>query len=162
MLPPVALRYILSGLEGTPDVLEALLHDVTPTDARWDTRPDPDRFTLREIVAHLADWEPIFLQRIERIRDEDMPLLADVDEGKLAITNDYAHSDPRASLSRFRSGRANLLATLRALPPEAWPRMGNRDTIGILTLENLVSFILGHDGYHTRQVAQWTRMKDEG
>lgn len=155
MLPPFAMHYVLTGLEGTPEVVAALLHDLTPDDARWSLRPDPERFTLREVVAHLADWEPIFLQRIERIRDEEMPFLPNVDEGALAVQNDYMHSDPQTSLARLRLGRAAMLAALRTLPPAAWKRLGNRDPIGILTLENLVVLILGHDSYHTRQIAQW-------
>ena len=162
MLPPFAMKYVLTGLEGTPDVVEALLHALPAEDTRWDARPDPERFTLREIVAHLADWEPIFSGRIERIRDEEMPFLPDVDEGNIAIQNDYAHSNPRACLARFRVGRAALLEILRVLPPSAWERLGNRDPIGVMTLENLVVLILGHDGYHTRQIAQWRGAKDEG
>ena len=157
MLPPFAMRYVLLGLEGTPQVVETLLHALPADDPRWNARPDPERFTLREIVAHLADWEPIFLGRIERIRDEDMPFLPDVDEGKIAIENDYAHSDPHASFARFRRGRAAMLTALSALPPTAWEREGNRDPIGILTLENLAVLILGHDTYHTRQIAEWLK-----
>ena len=162
MLPPTALYYLLAGLEGTPDVLETLLYDLKPDDARWDARPDPERFTLREIVAHLADWNPIFLNRIEQIRDEDKPFLADIDEGAIAVQNDYAHSAPHASLARFRADRATMLTTLRALPTDAWERVGHRDTIGFLTLENMATFILAHDSYHTRQTAQWLRTEDEG
>ena len=155
MLPPPALNYILLALEGTPDVLESLLNAFAYDDPVWDLRPNPDRFTLREILAHLADWEPIFLERITRMRDEDTPHLPDVDEGQLAVARDYAHVDAPASLMRFRQGRAQLLPVLRALPVEAWERPGFRERIGPLTLENLVVLILGHDGYHTRQIAQW-------
>ncbi len=162
MLPSFAMKYVLTGLEGTPEVVEALLHALPANDPRWDLRPDPERFTLREIVAHLADWEPIFSGRIERIRDEATPFLPDIDEGEIAIQNDYAHSDPRACLARFHAGRATMLATLRGVVPSAWARTGNRDPIGILTLENLVVLILGHDSYHTRQIAQWQTAKDEG
>src|SRR5437879_4197786 len=61
MLPVFARKYVLAGLTGSPDVLEALLKDVGPNDPAWDKRPDPERFTIREVLAHLADWEGIFL-----------------------------------------------------------------------------------------------------
>lgn len=155
MLPAAAMRYVLLAMEGTPAVLDSLLREVAHNDPLWDFRPDPERFTLREAAAHLADWEPIFLERVLRIRDEEKPFLPDIDEGQLAITNDYAHSDAHASLRRFREGRAKLSAALRALPAEAWTRMGHRDKIGDLTLEDMAVFVVAHDGYHTRQVAEW-------
>lgn len=155
MLPPAAMHYVMLAIEGTPAVLESLLKDAAHNDPVWDFRPDLQRFTLREVVAHLADWEPIFLERIVRIRDEDKPFLPDIDEGEMAITNDYAHSDAHVSLRRFREGRAQLSAALRALPAAAWERVGHRDKIGDLTLEDMAVFVMAHDGYHTRQVAEW-------
>src|SRR5436190_13009197 len=115
MLPVFARKYVLSGLSSTPDVLETILRGKESSDPIWDFRPDPDRFTLREMVAHLADWEPIFMERFQRTRSETEPRLPDYDEGKIAIERDYAHSDPIANLARFRAGRASLVTFLQSL-----------------------------------------------
>lgn len=155
MLPSAARKYVLAGLEGAPDLLEYLLTALPTDDPRWDYRPDPQRFTLREAVAHLADWESIFLERATRMRDENEPFIKDIDEGQVAIDNDYAHSDPHASLARFRAGRTALIAFLRALPEAAWERVGHRELVGSLTIEGQAVLILGHDGYHNHQVVQW-------
>ena len=56
------------------------------------------------MLAHLADWEPIFLERFQRTRREAEPILPDYDEGRIALERDYAHSDPLANLARFRTG----------------------------------------------------------
>ena len=66
MMPAAVRKYLLSALAGTPVVADRLLLDVHADDPRWDFRPEPDRFTLREVVAHLADWEPIHLERLTR------------------------------------------------------------------------------------------------
>src|SRR5689334_12368800 len=105
MLAVFARRYVLAGLSSTPEVLATILKGLDSSDSAWDFRPDPERFTLREMVAHLADWDPIFLHRLERIRDEDNPNLPDLDEGQIAIESDYAHQDPVENLNRFRQGR---------------------------------------------------------
>src|SRR5437764_548687 len=120
MLLPVTRRYLTTALAGTPDVLEALLKNQASDDPVWDFRPDPDRFTLREMVAHLADWEPIFMERFQRTRSETEPRLPDYDEGKIAIERDYAHSDPIANLARFRAGRASLVTFLQSLDDADW------------------------------------------
>lgn len=154
-LPPMARKYVLSAASGTPDVLDALLVSLSADDPRWDAQPDPTRFSLREMVAHLADWEPIWVERLTRIRDEDNPSLPDIDEGQRAIDGDYAHRDPRQSLADFRTGRAAVMELLSALPAEAWERVGHREKVGTFSIETLTIFIVGHDGYHTHQAVQW-------
>ena len=32
-----------------------------------DRKPDPERFTIREVVAHMADWEGVWLERARRV-----------------------------------------------------------------------------------------------
>jgi len=155
MLPPAPRKYMLTGLAGTPDVLDGFLKAIPSSDPIWDHRPDPQRFTLREIVAHLADWNPIFLERLTRTRDENEPVLEDIDEGQIAIEHDYAHTDPQESLARFRETRTALVAFLNALPEPAWERVGIRPPLGPLPIYAQAVLILGHDGYHTQQVAQW-------
>src|SRR5205823_12464234 len=105
----------------------------------WDFRPDPDRFTLREMVAHLADWEPIFMERFQRTRSETEPRLPDYDEGKIAIERDYAHSDPIANLARFRAGRASLVTFLQSLDDADWERTGDREPYGPMRSEEHTS-----------------------
>lgn len=155
MLPSYVRNYVIAALQGAPDVLETLLAGLAPDDSGWDRRPDPDRFTLREIVAHLADWEPIFLDRMARTRTEHEPVLEGYDEVQLAIDRDYAHSDPVESLRRFREGRAQMVAFLETLTPDEWERAGNRPEVGLLSLETQCVLVAGHDGYHNHQVVQW-------
>ena len=155
MMPEVVQNYVIAALAGTPEVVERLLVGLHADDPRWDFRPDPARFTLREVVAHLADWEPIHLERIRRMQDEENPTMPNIDEAKMAIENDYAHSDPHGSLEWLRGGRANITRQLKALGGGDWTRPGYREGMGPVTIEVLATFILAHDGYHTRQIAQW-------
>jgi len=155
LLLPVTRKYLVNALAGTPTVVEALLNTLTPGDPRWDLRPDPERFTLREVVAHLADWEPISLGRLRRTCAESEPRLPDVDEDRVALDNDYAHGDPYAGLERFRRERQVLVQFLREATPEAWERIGYREPHGPMNLEAQAVQILGHDGYHTQQIAEW-------
>ena len=150
--PAAARDYLLKALDATPVVLTALLRRADPD---WDHRPDADRFTLREALAHLADWEPIWLERVRGIASGEHPLLPSVDESALAIENRYAESSPEVSLDKFRSGRKELVAYLATLPDSAWDFTGDREFVGELTLQQQAAFALSHDGYHLRQVAEW-------
>lgn len=150
MLPDRIHLYLLLDLESAPETLARLLAGVTDP-AVWDRRPDPDRFTLREMAAHLADWEGVFLGRLTQTRDEENAILHGLDEGQVAIDHDYAHADPQECLARYGAGRKEIVAFLRALSPEQWGRAGTHTEIGPISLEAQTVLIAAHDGYHRQQ-----------
>ncbi len=146
-------RYLLGALEGTPNILERLLTGATADEI--DRRPDPERFTLREIVAHLADWEPILQERLLRTRDENEPTLAAVDPAQLAIEHDYAHCDIREQARLFSERRAKTVSIISQFNSEQWLRKAIRPNIGATDMEAIVAMIPMHDMYHIRQITQW-------
>lgn len=146
-----ALNYVMTGLETAPSVQEALCAHVVGWDA---CPPGEDRFTLRESLAHLADWEGIWLMRARRTVEEDRPTLPGIDENELAVTNGYSTSDPKESLRRYREGRAELAAFFRSLPESDWSRPLYRPEVGEMTLFELASLVLGHDGYHAKHTLE--------
>ena len=156
---PYAKSYLLTALEAGPDLLETLIAGLT--DAEADLRPDPDRFTIREVVAHLADWDPIFLGRMKRICDEDRPTLISLDEGQLAIDHEYHKTVPQLELKRFREGRQTLLAFLREREASEWRRLGDH-FIGELTLEAIAFLPAIHDGYHLKQINDYCKVARKG
>ena len=153
MLPAKVQNYLLQAYEGAPDVFDALLLGLTENEA--DHRPDPARFTLREAVAHLADWENVFGERLLKTRDEDSPLLQGYDEGQWAIDHGYAQSDWHEQARLFRERRRQMAAVLRSLTPDQWFRPATHSEIGPITLEEQVVAIVGHDAYHQTQIALW-------
>ena len=159
MLFPMMRERLLTALAGTPEVLDGLLATLPPDDPRWDTRPDPDRFTLREILAHLVDYEAIFSERIRQTREENAPNLLPADRDQLAIDHHYAHSDPTLSRAQLAERRTQLVAYLKNLSSEDWQRIGHwtGPSGGPLTLEEQAAFVVIHDGYHLQQVVRWMR-----
>lgn len=158
MLPDRIHLYLLLDLECAPAVLARLLADVTDP-AAWDRRPDPDRFTLREMVAHLADWDGVFLGRMTQTRDEENATLRGLDEGQVAIDHDYSHADPQECLMRYEAGREKIVAFLRALSPEQWGRVGTHTEVGPISLETQAVLIAVHDGYHRQQALSYTPLR---
>ncbi|HSI72481.1 MAG TPA: DinB family protein [Fimbriimonas sp.] len=154
-LPEAAKDYLLKALSAQPVIAGSLLGYVRHDSPVWDRRPDPSRFTLREVLAHLADWEPIWLDRCQRFVDEDHPFLPSVDETDLVAVNDYATSNPSDSLRAYVEGRNNLVHYLKGIPDEAWDRTADRQFVGELTLHQQVAMALSHDGYHMKQIIEW-------
>ncbi len=135
----------------------ALLSRVTGEAEVWDKRPDAERFSLREVVAHLVDWEPVWLDRVIRFVTEDHPFLPSVDEELLVIENAYESMPGSESLARYAAGRQALVSYLRAVPEQAWDRSASREFVGDLTLYQQVAMVLSHDGYHMAQIVTWFR-----
>lgn len=153
MIPERIRKYTLEALTATPIVLGKLLTGIT--DAEADHRPDPERFTIREALAHMADWEPIWYERLSRIIEGENPTLPGYDEGQFAIDRDYAHSDVREQLAKFAEGRAKIRAYVASVPADAWDRTGVHGEIGPMTFHDLITLLLAHDGYHLKQFAEF-------
>src|SRR5579871_1815426 len=143
--------YIRRALGSNPVIIERLV-DQLP-DSAFDARPDPERFTLREVLCHLADWEPFFLERLKGAATVDNFRITVYDEGQMAIDNDYAHQDPRDALKRYKSGRDAYLAYAASLPPEAIDRPAYHPEQGKLTAGDLINIVVGHDVYHIDQIS---------
>ncbi len=152
---PYVRDYLFTALESTPALFATLLDGLTEEEA--DRRPDPNRFTIREILAHLAEWDSVFLGRMQRTCAEDHPTLPGYDEGQWAIDHDYAHTDWREQLALLTERRQAMAAFLRERRADEWVRTANRPEIGVLTLEGQAVLVPLHDTYHLRQIAEWRR-----
>ena len=72
-------------------------------------------------------------------------------EGEQPATVDVDAVPARLEAIRQR-GTVRLLGELSV---SEWQRMGMREEVGPLSMEGLATYILGHDGYHTKQIAKW-------
>jgi hypothetical protein len=137
-------------------VFERLL-DAVPED-QWDVRTDPDRFTVREVYAHLAEWEPVLQVRLKGTLERDSFVLPNYDPGELAIEHAYAKAIPFESVETFRRARAETVALVRSMPIEAFKRVGIHPSRGQMTIGDQVNAMLGHDMYHIEQVSKHIRV----
>lgn len=145
--------YLLPTLEHGPRAVKRLLEKIPQS--RWDERLQPDRFSPREVIAHLADWEPIMLQRIKTARETPGGRIMKYDEAQMAIDHDYAHSDPSVQADRFIHLRAETATYLRTVNANEWTNVGIHDERGEQSVEDLANFLLGHDMYHLEQLSEY-------
>lgn len=146
-------NYVLETIGNGPHLLGVLLRDLT--DAEADYRPEADRFTIREVVAHLADWEAIILGRLQRMLAEDNPAIEGVDEGGRAAAQFYGATDPHGQLRIYAKRRDETLAFLKSLSPAGWERTATRVGLGVIAIEDQAVLMALHDNYHLRQVSDW-------
>jgi len=155
-LPNYSRSLTTNALSNTVIVLEALLSGIDEQTPLWDKVVEEGRFTLREILAHLADFEEIWQGRIKRTATEECPVLPNVDESALAIENKYAEQNPAESLKRFIEGRKTTAKLVQSLPINAWDRISIKGGEEWPEAAWVIQVAM-HDSYHLAQVSQWIK-----
>ncbi len=135
---------------GTAGKLKKLTQRLTPKQLRW--QPEPGKWSIAEIVAHLADVEIVASWRMRSIIGSDGITIQPFDQDVWASTFQYSKKDAKKSLELFRLLRENNLEMLRALPPQAWERHGMHLERGKETIAHLARMFAGHDTNHVLQV----------
>jgi hypothetical protein len=114
----------------------------------------PGKWSVRQIVAHLADAEMVGAHRFRQVIAEDTPTLIAYDQDAWARNLDYARRKPKQSLETFRRIRAENYELLKGLPESAFDRAGNHSENGLMTLRTLLDGYAGHAESHARQLQQ--------
>ena len=136
----------------TADKLERLIDGVPIATLR--KRPAPDRWSVNEILAHLADAEIVSSFRIRMVLGCPGAPIPAYDQNAWVISGHYAERDPRQSLEQFRVLRAGNLALLESLDPDQWTHYGMHSERGQESIEHMARMLAGHDINHVRQIEQ--------
>jgi hypothetical protein len=134
----------------TAKKLERFIKGV-PT-ARLRKRPAPDKWSVSEIVAHLADAEIVGGFRMRLILGAPGTPIAAFDQDSWVTSGHYEKRDPRKSVAQFRVVREANLALLKSLTPAQWKHYGMHSERGQETIEQIVRMFAGHDINHLRQI----------
>ena len=136
--------------QSAPAKLAALLKGKTGKQLM--RRPAPEKWSVAEIVAHLADAELAVAWRIRQILSNNAIPIQAYDQDMWARTFDYAHRDPRASLATFRTLREANLALLKSVSRKLWDNYGVHQERGNESVSHVVRMVAGHDLNHLQQV----------
>ena len=116
------------------------------------TRPEPGKWSIAEILAHLADGEIVDAWRLRLVIGQNGVPIQAFDQDVWAETFDYPRRDPRVSLETFRVLREDNLRMLKALPKNLWENHGVHSERGKETVAHIVRMYAGHDLNHLAQV----------
>jgi len=115
-------------------------------------RPAPGKWSVNEILAHLADAEIVIGYRMRAIAGAPGSPIQAYDQDAWAAAGNYAAQDAKKSLALFRALREANLEWLRRLRPEQWKHHGMHSERGEESIEMTVNMIAGHDVNHLKQV----------
>jgi DinB superfamily len=115
-------------------------------------RPAPGKWSVAEILAHLADAEVVGSWRIRQILGADGTPIQAYDQNVWAETFRYEDRDPKESLKLFRVLRENNLLLLKSVPRKLWENHGMHAERGKETIAQIVRMFAGHDLNHLQQI----------
>lgn len=151
--PAIHAAGLIDRLEAMPAALEALVRVIAPDDARW--RPDPESWSVLEIVCHLVDEETDdFRARLRSTLEDPAREWSPIDPGGWLSQRGYAEREPAERLGRFAAERAASIAWLRSLERPDWSAERVHPKFGSMRAGDLLASWAAHDALHLRQVSR--------
>ncbi|GAC1432326.1 MAG: putative metal-dependent hydrolase [Terriglobales bacterium] len=153
------IKRITSHVEGkqplevqaaTPQKLQQLVKGVSQS--KLEKRPAPDKWSVSEIVAHLADTEIVAAFRVRMILGAPGTAITAFDQDTWVTSGHYEKRDAHKSVELFSVLRGANLALLRSLTPEQWKHYGMHSERGKETIEHISKMFAGHDLNHIQQI----------
>jgi hypothetical protein len=133
-----------------PETLAALTAGLSADELA--RRPSPDKWSIQEIAAHLADDELVGAYRIRMILSSPGTAIQAFDQDIWARTGRYGSIDTKASVEMFRTLRHANLALLGALTPPEWNLYGIHAERGAESIRDIAMYYAGHDLNHFKQI----------
>jgi uncharacterized damage-inducible protein DinB len=133
-----------------PQLLADLVADVPPE--RLSESPSPGKWSVLEILAHLAEDELTSSWRYRQMIENPGVALAGFDQDLGAKIGHYREWTAAEALSMFRLLREANLRMFANLTPEQWECHGVHAERGAMTVRELARHMAGHDRNHLEQI----------
>ena len=142
----------LRVMRDTPAKLSALVKRLDKK--RLGKRPAPGKWSIAEIITHLADTEIVAGWRLRMILSTNGAPIQGFDQDSWASTFNYGRQDTRQALEVFRVLREYNLALLKSVPKPRWENHGVHQERGKETARHILRMYAGHDLNHVSQVEE--------
>ncbi len=132
----------------TADKLQQLTQDMT--EAELSTAPKPGKWSIREIVAHLADCELVFAFRLRQTLASDHAVIQPFDQEVWAQR--YSAYDFATAMSMFVAARSWNLKLLGTVSEADQHKPTTHPERGTMIFWTIVETMAGHDVNHLEQI----------
>lgn len=143
-------REPMSVLETTPDGLRAAVAGMT--DAALATPEREGKWSVAQVLRHLADSEIVWAFRLRMVLGQDRPPLTGYDQDAWAARLGYADAVPAESLAEFAVLRRSNLRVLSRASSSDLDRVGLHAERGEESVRHMIRLYAGHDLLHLRQI----------
>lgn len=138
---PTAVEYAKAYRQGAADLRAAV---AGMSREQQLARPVAGKWSTLEVVAHIADFEPILVERMKRIIAlPDAKLLA-ADENLFVKELHYHERDLQEELAVVDATRAAMARIIEKLTPAQLERTGEHSIKGPVTLASVIQGAINH------------------
>lgn len=153
------IQDLLEGLRRSPKIFAAFVKTIP--ESKLDLRRGEGFWTIREHVSHLAQVQPMLLERIERFikeaRPEFIPYLPGKDEEVRATPPAMSNA---SALDQFADYRHRQLVLLEGIDETTWEKTATHPEYEAYSLYILVRHILMHDHWHMYRMEELWLTRD--
>lgn len=147
---------LIQRLEEFPASLAGVVEDLQPH--QLDVPYGEGKWTIRQVVHHIADAHLNAFLRFKLILTEEKPMLKPYRQDDWASLPDSLEIPLQPSLLILEGLHCRWAHLLRRLPAEDWQRQGVHLERGLMSAEELIILIANHGEKHLASV---TRLKQE-
>jgi hypothetical protein len=150
---PLTIEQNLTLLAAAPARLADLTEGLPP--AQLLTSPEPSAWSARDVLAHLRACADMWGKYIVEILTEDRSTIKAVNPTSWIKKTNYREQEFHPSLQAFTAQRAELVAVLQPLAPEAWSRMATVTGAGKpreRTVHTYAQWLANHERSHIKQI----------
>lgn len=144
---PIVRELIDAYSEGSA-ILRASLQTVDKV--QLDLRPVAGKWSIREVVCHLADSEIVYADRIKRVLAEDNPTFFEADPEQFRRSLQVTNRSIENELNIVMLIREHMTPILRSIDQKDFARIGQHSLDGSMTLMTLLQRITNHIPHHVR------------
>ena len=145
-------RDAMDVLRGTTAALPQAIHGLSSAQL---TQPEtPGKWSIAQVLAHLADSELVCGFRLRMVLAHDRPTITGYDQDLWAERLNYAGVDAAQALGDFTTLRAANLRLLDRASPDDLAGVGMHAERGEESVAHMVRLYAGHDVLHVRQIAR--------
>lgn len=127
------------------------------TEQQLDALPIPGTWSIRQVVCHIADFEPIYADRMKRVIAEAEPKLPGGDPAQFAAALLYDKRSVKEELDVIAAVRRQMTTILQSVQEADFQRTGIHSRDGALSLETLLKRITQHVPHHLRFIEEKRR-----
>lgn len=142
---------VVATLRGGLEETTSLLRGVDP--ARTTSGYAPGKWSIRDVVLHMADTERIMSYRALRIARGDTTPLASFDENAYTPMAGANARSMESLLEELAAVRRATVALFEGLPDEAWVRRGTASGKPV-SVRGLAWIIAGHERHHVAVIRE--------
>ena len=143
---------LIDGYFAGPNVLRDAIAGMTPE--QIDAAPISGKWSTRQVICHLADFEPVYADRMKHVIAEDQPPFAGGFHQQFAEHLAYGQRDIEEEIKLMEVTRSQMARILRSLPVEAFERTGIHSVDGPMTLRTLLERITNHVPHHVQFIEE--------